>query len=64
MLLGKSFTKSSQISEGETRIVVPVMKALGSRDFLSPKQWDNAQLKRFLAHKKVAQRVTFFILDN
>ena len=43
----------SQISEGETRMVEPIMKTFESRDILSPKQWDNAQLKRFLAHKKV-----------
>lgn len=43
----------SQIREGETRIVVPAMKTFESRDILSPKQWDNAQLKRFLAHKKM-----------
>ena len=27
--------------------------AFESRDILSPKQWDNTQLKRFLAHKKM-----------
>lgn len=43
----------SQIREGETRIVVPAMKTFESRDILSPKQWDNTQLKRFLAHKKM-----------
>ncbi|KAL7436461.1 hypothetical protein ACHAXM_005372 [Skeletonema potamos] len=40
-------------SEGETRIVIPVVKALESRDIIPPKQWDNAQLKRFLSHKKM-----------
>lgn len=43
----------SQVREGETRIVVPATKTFESRDILSPKQWDNTQLKRFLAHKKM-----------
>jgi kinesin family protein 2/24 len=40
-------------SVGETRIVVPVIKTLESRDILPPKQWDNAQLKKFLNRKKM-----------
>lgn len=40
-------------SEGETRLVVPEIQTLESRDILPPKQWDNAQLKRFLLHKKM-----------
>eukprot|EP00574_Skeletonema_japonicum_P013072 CAMPEP_0201717256 /NCGR_PEP_ID=MMETSP0593-20130828/3010_1 /ASSEMBLY_ACC=CAM_ASM_000672 /TAXON_ID=267983 /ORGANISM="Skeletonema japonicum, Strain CCMP2506" /LENGTH=825 /DNA_ID=CAMNT_0048207235 /DNA_START=180 /DNA_END=2657 /DNA_ORIENTATION=- len=43
----------SHVREGETRIAVPAMKTFESRDILSPKQWDNTQLKRFLAHKKM-----------